>query len=152
MYHSGENDYKRNSKIKTKPLPVCTEKQEKWLRNSLIQKNIWSSKDYSGYRCASLSSHLSLSLFMSISLSLSSHVFLPLCLSLSFHLFLCFHLALSSYVSVWCVWCVWCVCGVCGSDDSGDGVSVQARSYVQLIQRQHKALQEAKSVTGVCLR
>ena len=30
-----------------------------------------------------------------------------------------------------------------GSDDSGDGVSVQARSYVQLIERQHKVLQEA---------
>ena len=33
-----------------------------------------------------------------------------------------------------------------GADDLGDGVSVQARSYVQLTQRQHKVLQEAKSV------
>ena len=35
--------------------------------------------------------------------------------------------------------------GARGSDDSGDGVSVQARSYVQLIQRQHEVLQEAKA-------
>ena len=52
---------------------------------------------------------------------------------------------------VWCVWCVCCVCvlcvcgvcgvcvvcGVCGvmcgTEDSGNGVSVQARVYVQLI-------------------
>ena len=38
------------------------------------------------------------------------------------------------------------VCGVCGSDDSGNGVSIQARSYLQLFQRQHKVLQEADSV------
>ena len=38
------------------------------------------------------------------------------------------------------------MCGVCGSDDSGNGVSIQARSYLQLIQRQHKVLQEAESV------
>ena len=49
-------------------------------------------------------------------------------------------------------WWWWCVCGVCGvrgvcgSDDSGNGVSIQARSYLQLIQRQHKVLQEAESV------
>ena len=33
-----------------------------------------------------------------------------------------------------------------GSDDSGNGVSIQARSYLQLSRRQHKVLQEAESV------
>ena len=37
-------------------------------------------------------------------------------------------------------------CGGCGSDDSENGVSIQARYYLQLIQRQHKVLQEAESV------
>ena len=32
------------------------------------------------------------------------------------------------------------------ADDSGNGVSIQARSYLQLIQRQHKLLQEAEGV------
>ena len=45
-------------------------------------------------------------------------------------------------VSCVCVLCVWCacgvrvvcgVCGVCGSDDQEHAVSVQARSYMQLI-------------------
>ena len=36
--------------------------------------------------------------------------------------------------------------GGCGSDDSEDGVSVQARSYMQLIERQQQMLQRAESV------
>ena len=33
-----------------------------------------------------------------------------------------------------------------GSDDSGNGVSIQARSYMHLIGRQQKPLREAESV------
>ena len=35
---------------------------------------------------------------------------------------------------------------VCGSSDSENGVSIQARSYMQLIKRQQELLQEAESV------
>ena len=61
--------------------------------------------------------------------------------------------ALCVVVCVVCVVCCVCgvcvvcgVCGVCGSDDSGHGVSSQARAYVQLTKRQQELLSEAKSV------
>ena len=44
------------------------------------------------------------------------------------------------------------VCGVCGSDDSGHGVSSQARAYVQLIKRQQELLREAESVRDLYLQ
>ena len=92
-------------------------------------KNIWSSKDYSGYRFSlliififlhmsvSLFSFSSLSLFICISVSLHLH----LCLHLFIFISLSFHVALSRLSgqtllrsrSVWMWMCFRCLVGVC---------------------------------------
>ena len=102
----------------------------------IYSKNIWSSKDYSGSRCASLSFPLSILIFLLIFISLFSHAPLSLfsclshgclhmsvslfsCLSLSSHVFLPLHMSVSVVVGVCVLLCVVlgcaCCCGVCVS-------------------------------------
>ena len=99
-------------------------------------QNTWSNKDYSYYRCASLSD--SLSLFLLIFISLFS------CLSLSFFtclsLSLFIHLALSLHVYLWFLVCV-VVCVVCVGVSLCVGLCVllwcvrskRSRVYVQYV-------------------
>ena len=75
-------------------------------------KNIWSSKDCSGYRCASLSSCRSLSLSSHVRLSLSLHVSLSFFIWLSLHMSLCGACVVCGVLCCcvwWCVVCVACV-------------------------------------------
>ena len=109
VYHLLANDYLRNWLINSKTIVLH--------RIALIQKNIRSSKDYSGYRCASLSFPLSIFTFLLIFIPLLTCLSLFSCLShvclhMSFFTRLSLSLSLSLHMSVFVVVGVCVVVGV----------------------------------------